>query len=84
MFSTSVNDGLSVQVRFVEVLFCGVDSSGTGGKGNCCIRDREDPISWLLGRRINNPKNVNAITTEINLVRRIFLICLAIICHYHS
>ena len=28
VFSTSVNDGLNVQVRFVEALFWVVDSSG--------------------------------------------------------
>jgi hypothetical protein len=39
VFSTSVNDGLNVQVRFVEALFWVVDSSGRGGKGTCCISD---------------------------------------------
>src|SRR5919109_4553746 len=60
---TLISEGLNVQVRFVEALFCVADSSGRGGKGNCCVGNCwEDPITWLLGRKINNPENMNATT----------------------
>jgi hypothetical protein len=45
---TSINDGVNVQVRFVDAVFCVVDSS-KGGKGNCCGEGGivEDPSSVL-------------------------------------
>jgi hypothetical protein len=39
--STSINDGVNVQVRFVEALFWVADSSGRGGRGIVVLQIEE-------------------------------------------